>query len=67
MDLTVRLPLGPVRRRGIYLTEYGNTCYVNGPYAKTAWDIDAAERIPIEMVGSFIRTLQKGEHIDTSN
>jgi hypothetical protein len=36
--------------RGIYETEYGNAAYVYGPDAKTAWDIDMGERIPIEMV-----------------
>jgi len=37
-------------KRGIYATEYGNAAYVFGPTAKTAYDLDMAERIPIEMV-----------------
>lgn len=42
--------------RGIYETEYGNAAYVSGPKAKTAWDLDMAERIPITMVtAKFIR------------
>lgn len=36
--------------RGIYETEYGNACLVSGPKAKTAFDLDSAERIPISMV-----------------
>ena len=32
-------------KRGIYETEYGNAAYVSGPKAKTAWDLDMAERI----------------------
>ena len=38
--------------RGIYKTEYGNAAYVSGPKARTAWDIDMGERVPIEMVTS---------------
>jgi hypothetical protein len=49
-------------KRGIYYTEYGNTCYVSGPKAKTAWDIDMQEAIPISMVGRFIRPAQPGEN-----
>ena len=49
--------------KGIYETEYGNAAYVSGPSAKTAWDLDMAERIPIELVTSkFIR---KAEYSDT--
>lgn len=51
----------PRLRRGIYNTEYGNSCYVSGPNAKTAYDLDSADRIPISMVTSFIRPVQKGE------
>jgi hypothetical protein len=36
--------------RGIYETTYGNTAYVSGPKAKTAYDLDMAERIPISEV-----------------
>jgi hypothetical protein len=43
-------------KRGIYETEYGNAAYVSGPSAKTAYDLDMAERIPMSMVTSkFIR------------
>ena len=37
-------------KRGIYQTEYGNAAYVSGPSAKTAYDLDMAERIPMSMV-----------------
>jgi hypothetical protein len=37
-------------KRGIYETWYGNSCYVSGPAAKTAFDLDSAERIPISEV-----------------
>ena len=43
-------------KRGIYETEYGNAAYVSGPKAKSAYDLDMAERIPISAVtGKFIR------------
>ena len=43
-------------KKGIYETEYGNAAYVSGPKAKTAWDLDMAEKIPISMVtDKFIR------------
>ena len=43
-------------KKGIYETEYGNAAYVSGPKAKTAWDLDMAEKIPINMVtDKFIR------------
>jgi hypothetical protein len=43
-------------KRGIYETDYGNVAYVSGPKAKTAYDLDMAERIPMSMVtGKFIR------------
>jgi len=53
----------PRLRRGIYETDYGNSAYVSGPNAKTAWDLDARERIPIEMVDAskFKRAPYKGE------
>lgn len=37
-------------KRGIYLTDYGNACYVSGPSAKSAFDLDMQERIPLSMV-----------------
>ena len=43
-------------KRCIYETEYGNAAYVSGPKAKTAYDLDMRERIPIMLVTSkFIR------------
>ena len=43
-------------KRGIYETEYGNAAYVSGPSAKTAWDLDMRERIPVGMVtGKWLR------------
>lgn len=50
-------------RKGIYHTWYGNSCYVSGPDAKTAYDMDAAQRVPIKEVDpkSFVRPLYKGE------
>lgn len=46
----------PKLKRGIYETEYGNAAYVSGPKAKTAYDLDSAERIPMSMVTEkFIR------------
>ena len=32
-----------IMKRGIYETEYGNTAYVSGPKARTAWDMDMGE------------------------
>lgn len=50
-------------KKGIYETTYGNAAYVSGPSAKTAWDLDSAERIPIsEVTPKFLR---KAEHYDT--
>jgi hypothetical protein len=37
-------------QRGIYETEDGNAAYVSGPKAKTAYDLDAGESIPIQLV-----------------
>lgn len=37
-------------KRGIYETTYGNAAYVSGPKAKTAYDLDMAERIPVSEV-----------------
>ena len=37
-------------KRGIYLTEYGNAAYVSGPKARTAYDLDMAERISMALV-----------------
>lgn len=43
-------------KRGIYETSYGNAAYVSGPSAKTAWDLDMQERIPLsEVTDKFIR------------
>ena len=43
-------------KKGIYETTYGNAAYVSGPKAKTAWDLDMADRIPIsEVTEKFLR------------
>ena len=43
-------------KKGVYLTTYGNAAYVSGPKAKTAYDLDMAERIPIaEVTSEFLR------------
>ena len=50
-------------KRGIYQTEYGNAAYVSGPSAKTAYDLDMAECIPMSMVTSrFIRNAEPTDH-----
>lgn len=49
-------------KKGIYETEYGNAAYVSGPKAKTAYDLDMAERIPISMVTpKFIRKAEAND------
>jgi hypothetical protein len=50
-------------KRGVYETEYGNAAYVSGPKAKSAFDLDMAERIPISMVTS--KFLRKAEPTDS--
>ena len=50
-------------RKGIYETEYGNAAYVSGPKAKTAFDLDMGERIPIELVTP--KFLRKAEPEDS--
>ena len=49
-------------RRGIYQTEYGNAAYVSGPNAKTAYDLDMGEAIPIAMVVPVL--IRKAEPTD---
>ena len=45
-----------MHKKGIYETSYGNAAYVSGPKAKTAYDLDMGERIPIEEVTTkFLR------------
>lgn len=50
-------------KRGVYETTYGNAAYVSGPKAKTAFDLDMGERIPIEEVTE--KFLRKAEPTDT--
>ena len=51
-------------RRGIYETEYGNAAYVSGERAKTAFDLDMGERIPIQAVTEkFIREVDPNEFV----
>ena len=47
---------------GIYFTVWGNAAKVSKSNAKTAYDLDMGERIPIGLVtGKLIRPLEKGE------
>jgi len=50
-------------KRGIYETFYGNAAYVSSPTVKTAFDLDAGERIPLEEVDSskFLRPVQQSD------
>jgi len=50
-------------KRGVYETSYGNAAYVSGPKAKTAYDLDMAERIPISEVTA--KWLRKAEPTDS--
>lgn len=53
-------------KRGIYETEYGNSVYVSGPNAKTGYDLDSGERVPIALVShKFKRPVGKGETFGT--
>ena len=49
-------------KRGIYETDYGNAAYVSGPKAKSAYDLDMGERVPIEVVTD--KWLRKAEPSD---
>ena len=49
--------------RGVYKTEYGNAAYVSGPSAKTAFDLDMGERIPMGLVTNEL--LRKAEPEDS--
>ena len=44
-------------RTGYYETEWGNTAVYKG--GKTAFDLDAGERIPAECLFRFLRPLSK--------
>ena len=44
---------------GIYETDYGNTAIYRG--GKTAYDTDAAERVPVELLSRYIRPLTSEE------
>lgn len=49
-------------KKGIYLTTYGNAAYVSGPSAKTAWDLDMADRVPMsEVTPKFLRKAEPGD------
>jgi hypothetical protein len=50
-------------KKGIYETWYGNAAYVSGPKAKRAWDLDAAEYIPISEVNpdKWLRKVEPGD------
>ena len=47
----------PTLRRGMYETDYGNTASYKG--GKTALDLDADERVPVELLARFIRPFDK--------
>lgn len=49
-------------KQGIYETTYGNAAYVSGPKAKSAYDLDMGERIPISEVTP--KLLRKAEPQD---
>jgi hypothetical protein len=49
-------------KRGIYETTYGNAAYVSGPKAKTAYDLDMGERVPMSEVTT--KWLRKAEPTD---
>lgn len=48
---------------GIYETFYGNSAVVIGPGARTAWDLDAACRVPIEDIepGTWRRAIEPSD------
>lgn len=46
LSMELEAPVG--RPQGIYETDYGNACYVSGPKARRAWDLDAACWVPLE-------------------
>lgn len=48
---------------GIYETSYGNAAYVSGPKAKTAFDLDMQERIPVSLLNprKWIRKAEPGD------
>lgn len=50
-------------KKGIYETTYGNAAYVSGPKAKTAFDLDMAEPISMQLVTS--KFLRKAEPEDS--
>jgi hypothetical protein len=53
--------------KGIYETEYGNAAYVAGPSAKTAFDLDMGERIPIGLVTpKLLRKAEPGDGYSAS-
>jgi len=55
-ESNVAKPKQPLRR-GVYETDYGNTALYKG--GKTAHNVDADERVPIELLLRFIRPLDK--------
>lgn len=49
-------------KKGIYETIYGNAAYVGGPKAKSAWDLDMQERVPLTVVTQkFLRRAEAGD------
>lgn len=58
----INLYHGP--KKGIYETSYGNAALVSGPRAKTAYDLDMGERIPICEVNlnKFLRKVEPSDY-----
>lgn len=50
-------------KKGIYMGFGGNAIFVSGPKAKTGWDLDAGERVPMSEVTT--KFLRKAEPTDT--
>ena len=49
-------------RKGIYFTIHGSCAYVSGPRAKTGYDLDTRNRIPMcEVTRQFIREAEIGD------
>ena len=50
---------------GVYETDYGNAAAVESEHPTTAFDLDSAERIPIELVSRrWLRDLEDTDMTD---
>jgi hypothetical protein len=53
------------REPGVYQTEYGNAAAVFNRTALKAWDLDAGEWIPMELVTrEYLRPIEPGDERD---